>query len=133
MVTRKPRMKLPSREERSPDVAKAMKVLEIAFLGEHHLPYEVKVYPLGGGREMVETNVCDGLSTFDFDRLTRLVLAAHDCCVRVEIDSSGPRMLKLRLHPRQGREGEMWQRHPTMEELLEAHRKHNPAPAGERS
>jgi hypothetical protein len=70
--------------------------------------------------------VYDGLSTFDFDYLTRLVVLAHDRCVRVAIVSSAPRRLGLTLHRRAGREGAMHERHPTIEEAVERMR---PRPA----
>ena len=55
------------------------------FLGEHHIPGEVKPWGLGWCVS------CPGtLATFDFDGLTRLVFLAHDRCVRAEVMSGGP-------------------------------------------
>lgn len=56
-------------------------------------------------------------STWDFNTLTRLVVAAHAHAVRVEIVNGGPRRLKLYLHPRT-REGRSDQRHPTLADAL---------------
>ena len=58
------------------------------------------------------------LATFDYDRLTHLVVLAHDRCIRAEIGPSGPGMLNLTLHQRPGRTGEMTRRHPTLEDAI---------------
>lgn len=65
------------------------------------------------------------LSTFDFDVMTRLVFLAHDHCIRVEIQSCNAQYLTLLFHPRV-REGEMSQRHPTLEQAVESWRSRHP-------
>ncbi|WP_017993889.1 hypothetical protein [Rhizobium leguminosarum] len=73
----------------------------------------------GGGWPMFKVSVrASGLATFDFDQLTRLVVGAHDNCIRLEVSPSGPRMLMLRMWPRQKRSGQMHERHPTIEEAI---------------
>lgn len=85
------------------------------FHGEHHAPE--RIYTFGRG---IKCNAeSHRLSTFDFDYLTRLVVLAHDACVRVEIVSSGPGRIGLVLHKRAGRTGSSHDRHPTMEEAIE--------------
>lgn len=85
------------------------------FHGEHHAPE--RIYAFGRG---IKCNAeIHRLSTFDFDYLTRLVVLAHDACVRVEIVSSGPGRIGLVLHKRAGRTGSSYDRHPTMEEAIE--------------
>ncbi|HZS84188.1 MAG TPA: hypothetical protein VFA50_15035, partial [Stellaceae bacterium] len=54
---------------------------------------------------------------YDFDHLTRLVIAAHDRCVRLDIEPAARRYLWLILHPRE-REGGMSRRHPTIEQAI---------------
>lgn len=85
------------------------------FHGEHHAPE--RIYAFGRG---IKCNAeSHRLSTFDFDYLTRLVVLAHDACVRVEIVSSGPGRIGLVLHKRAGRTGSSYERHPTIEEAIE--------------
>lgn len=85
------------------------------FHGEHHAPE--RIYAFGRG---IKCNAeSHRLSTFDFDYLTRLVVLAHDACVRVEIVSSGPGRIGLVMHKRAGRTGNSFDRHPTMEEAIE--------------
>lgn len=59
-----------------------------------------------------------GFSTYDFDELTGLVVAAHKERVRVSIMPSGPRMLKIMLRKRK-EEGSMSARHPGLSDLVE--------------
>lgn len=61
-------------------------------------------------------------STYDFDYLTRLVIAAHEECVRVEIAPAGPSYLRLILHPRE-RDGGPMRSHPTIDEAVASFRK----------
>ena len=81
--------------------------------GAHHVP-NVSKYGFG-----IKVSVQSGkFSTFDFDYLTRLVVLAHDLCIRAEIVSSGPHLVGIVLHKRHAREGGMCERHPTMEGAL---------------
>ncbi len=64
-----------------------------------------------------------GLSTWDFNRLTRLVIGAHDECIRVEISPCAFRYLKIEMWPREGREGCISRRHPTIEQAIESYRR----------
>lgn len=61
--------------------------------------------------------VDDHLATIDGDGLTRLVLAAHDRCVRVWIKANSSRMLEIQINQRT-REGDLGQRHPTIEDAV---------------
>ena len=62
------------------------------------------------------------LATFDFDKLTRLVIGAHDESIRISISACAPNRLRLRMHERQKRKGRMYERHPTIEQAIEAYR-----------
>lgn len=73
---------------------------------------------------MLKVNVrTGGFATWDFDQLTRLVIGAHDDCIRMLISPSGPGMLCLSFWPREDREGKMAKRHPTIEEAIASYRR----------
>ena len=90
--------------------------------GEHHGPTRVHAWGKG-----IKFSMYDGLSTFDFDYLTRLVFLAHDRCVRAEIIASSPGRVGIVLHKRHTREGGIAGRHPTVEQALATHREKHPA------
>lgn len=91
------------------DCCKLLARLERGF---HHVSTK-DVKPWGLGIRYFYTR---GLSTFDFDELTRLVRLAHDLCIRAEIIPSGQRGLAITLFKRQ-REGRMHERHPTWNQI----------------
>lgn len=65
---------------------------------------------------------CGGWSTYDFSILTRLVIGCHDLAIRMEINPCNFHCLELLFHARQ-REGSVWERHPTIEQAIEAARR----------
>ena len=58
-----------------------------------------------------------GLASTDFDRLTRLVLAAHDNCVRVSIHAASFRYFFIQISPRV-RDGLSMNSHPAIEQSI---------------
>lgn len=94
------------------DKDEALKFYTDFFFGEHHFPGEIK--PWGEGWSMPAQN---NLATFDFNHLTRLVVMAHDRCIRVEVVPKGMNRMVIVLHKRQ-REGSMYERHPTIEDQI---------------
>lgn len=110
------------RDWMSDDQFEAYKLLADLAGGDHHL---AKVKEFGAG---VETNIRCDLATFDFNQLTRIVFMAHDRCIRVAVQPSGPGMIKLCAFKRHKREGQMWERHPTLDEAVKEYRKKNPKP-----
>lgn len=63
-----------------------------------------------------------GMATYDFDRLTRLVIAAHDKLIRVELTPCNFQYTTMMLHPRWGRTGGMSQRHSSIDDAVEGFR-----------
>ena len=59
----------------------------------------------------------NGLATYDSSELTSIVIAAHDIGARVSISPCSPRHLRIVLHLK-GRDNEMWERHPTLEQAI---------------
>lgn len=78
-------------------------------------------YPLG-----IRAVYSDSLATFDFCRLTGLVIAAHDARMRLEIKGVAPRRLALHLWPRPSRTGSMHERLPTIEDMIDEQRRRGP-------
>ncbi|MCK4817184.1 hypothetical protein KA005_15550 [bacterium] len=59
------------------------------------------------------------LATVDFDRLTALIVFAHDEMIRIDIEGCGPRYMKMMFHKRKARTGSMSERYPTIEDHIE--------------
>lgn len=87
--------------------------------GFHHAPRTVRVHPRGVTLVISRSK---SLSTFDGYDLTKLVLLAHDHCVRAEITTAGMH-LEVQLHARVKRDGSIMERHPTIDEAIRDHRK----------
>lgn len=94
------------------------------YCGKHHIPGKhCEPVPWGDGWCVNHTGE---LSTFDFNKLTRLVFLAHDRCVRVSIQSSGPGMVRICIWQREKRTGSIFESHPAIETALEDWRKIHP-------
>jgi len=74
-----------------------------------------------GGRCTKFAVNCGTFATYDFSVLTRLVIAAHDEAVRVEITPCNFRLLNVMMWTR-CREGDFAARHPTIEQAVETFR-----------
>lgn len=88
--------------------------------GFHHISGQIK--PCGRG--ITVSDYAGGWATFDYDRLTRIVILAHDRMIRVELRQSGPGRVGFNLHKRHARDGRMHERHPTLESAVQLHRDH---------
>jgi len=88
------------------------------FYGTHHIPNEMK--PFGYGWSVACTKP---LASTDYNDLTRLVLMAHDRCIRVEIVPKGMNRYLLVLSPRE-RDGKLMTGHPTIEQAIEKYELH---------
>ena len=96
---------------------RALAVIELAFGGPHHVE-SLKWLHMGEPLWQHCTFLVYGdLSTFDFSGLTRLVVGAHDYCVRASVMNGGPRRLKVQLTDRHRREGDpSTEQHPELDE-----------------
>ncbi len=102
------------RENMTADQIWCLDLLCDVFGGEHHLGH---VYECGSGIKVSMPG--DRLATFDLDYLTRLVVLAHDRCVRVEVAPGGPYRVKLLVHKRYLRKaGRVNERHPEIEDAI---------------
>ena len=99
--------------EQSTFEERAEEVLACTFRGIHNAP---KVHK---ENHRWTLNKYGGMATFDNDTLTRLVVSCHKFCIRAEIKSSGPGMVKVVLWPRR-RTGAFHERHPNIQEAIES-------------
>jgi len=100
------------------DQWECMLLLERFFGGFHHMNVtKVKEYGRGIGYACHSSYL--SAATYDYDGLTRLVLLAHQRCIRVGIDHSGPGMLKLYLFKRKTNGKSMCERHPDLDDLID--------------
>lgn len=105
--------------EAEPFEVRAEKLLSRVFRGMHHVNSLKK-------EKLHWTCITNVMSTYDFDELTRLVLAAHEYCCRVEVGNGGPNRLKLFVSDRirKTKESNIFESHPTIEQALEKWNKH---------
>lgn len=96
------------------------------FLGIYHIDSDVRRVDWSNTHHLKLTTYAKGgqFATYDGCLLTRLVILAHDRCLRVEIEPAGPKYLRLTFHGRSRESAEQWGRHPTIEDAIAAHRKH---------
>ena len=91
----------------------AVKFFSKLFGGDHHV-HKMKEFGLGWKINVPSSR----LATYDGSLLTNLVFLAHDEAVRIEICSSGPRMVGIVAHKRNRDHGNQWVSHPTIESAL---------------
>ena len=80
-----------------------------------------KVHKWGHGIKLNSACINE-LSTFDYSGLysglTKAVVLAHDRMIRLSIVPSGPNMIGLVANKRHSREGDVSERHPTIEQAI---------------
>ncbi len=72
----------------------------------------------------IRITVTGELATFDSQHLTELVLAAHDSCVRVSVGACNMQRLHLYFSRRTARKGDLYSRHPTIEQAIAEYREY---------
>lgn len=95
-----------------PIEGKVERFVDDVFGGAHHVQ---KVYRAGHFYVVIPYG---SLATYDDDKLTRIVIASHRYGLRAEVTNYGMRGLKILLHNRKARSGRIFERHPTLEEVL---------------
>lgn len=106
---------------KAPFRERAEYVLSRTFRGLHHIDAH-RIQWERPSYKYCEYSTYMELATFDSDELTRLVYFAHEACVRATVTYSGPRMVKIQMWPRDGREGSFSTCHPTIEQAIETMR-----------
>ena len=102
-------------ETLTPDQRECWQLMCDVMGGPHHAPRHLYLCGMG-----IKVHVIAGAgwATFDFAYLTRLVIMAHNRCIRVELDSSGPGRIAIVMHKRHSRTGSVHSRHPTIEQSV---------------
>ncbi len=107
----------------SPLGAKVADLLDCVWAGIYHLPHSVEYNTKWADPYYIAVTIPDhDLATWDFNRLTELVVLCHDAALRLEIEACNPHHVRLVFHQRK-RSGSISERHPTMEEATTAIRK----------
>jgi hypothetical protein len=104
-------------KEISPVGIKVAGLLDQLALGIYHLDNPQKVD--WSNPRYIAVKWFGSMATFDFNQLTRLVVLAHDMCIRADIAGLSRNYLQITFHPRTLREGRMSERHPTLEEHIQ--------------
>jgi hypothetical protein len=92
-------------------------ILGQVFRGIYHIDKDIRRADLTKDYVAMTISASRDFSTFDTSLLTELVVLCHDACIRLEIQTAGPRYFRLLFHQRK-REGQMYERMPTMEEHI---------------
>lgn len=112
------------KKEMSPFGESVADLLDTLFAGIYHIAGPALKKVNWSHDDYVQMMLVDhassSMSTFDFDRLTWLVLLSHDRCIRVSVDPGTFRQLKLLFHPRERHEQGMSfsKAMPTMEDHI---------------
>lgn len=96
---------------------KALSMMAVLFQGLHHIPSTQLEKIDWSDPYCISMSTFFPLATFDDNKLTNLVLLAHDFAVRVEVRPCNFHYLKIRFHQRK-RDGDLYSRHPTIEDVL---------------
>lgn len=104
---------------------RAYVVLSRVYYGIHHVDGWTRRKT---DEHSVRVTVYGELATYDGSELTRLVIAAHDECVRVAVQPLAPRFLEIlfssRTRPGRFLEAFSYDTHPTLEHAVARNRSH---------
>ena len=90
------------------------------FRGFHHCP-EIKQSNCGQRNIAVNTRT-SYFANYDYDYLTKMVIMSHNWGVRCSVSGSGPGMFKITLWKRHSRDGDVCDRMPTIEEMVNTYK-----------
>jgi hypothetical protein len=95
-------------------------LLGVLFYGIYHLDHKALYRVDWQNKNFIEFSLgWKQLATADFDELTRLVFLAHHMAIRVAIEASTRKYLKLTFHQR-NRSGNSAQKHLTLDQAVNA-------------
>lgn len=107
----------PIRDEMSPLGVTVAEALGFVWAGIYHLDHGALMRAEWWDEYCITVAVQSStLSTWDFNRLTALVVVCHDLGLRLSICAHGPRMVGLMFHQRTTRSGGFSERMPALDE-----------------
>jgi len=107
----------------SPHGRDVAQILGIVYSGLYHISAKLEKVKWDHERAIEIKFGYSNLATFDFNNLTKLVILCHDACIRLEIEPHTFDSMRFWFHRREGREGDITRRHPTIEQAIENARK----------
>jgi len=93
------------------------------WLGLYHMEQSAILKTWWNDPLCIKITVYGDLATVDFNKLTTLVVLAHDRMLRVNLCGCGPRYMKMLIHKRDVRDGCISERCPTIEDHISSIRK----------
>jgi hypothetical protein len=105
-------------EQISPLGRKVALILTQLFGGMHHVSSSQIAKMDWKNDHYMQYNHFGSMATFDGNMLTRLVLLAHEHCCRIEIRPCNFKSIRIAFSWRDGRDGPLYSRHPTIKEIL---------------
>lgn len=99
-------------------------LLSDIYCGSHHFVQATNMDKIDWSNDVwIEVPIRGGLYSYDDNKLTAILVLAHDNLLRVEINPRANRWLSLVFHKRRGRTGRIFERMPTMEDHIKSIRK----------
>lgn len=101
-------------------VKKTLTIFSILYRGLHNVPSSLLGKIKFDEKFCIEYELKGTLATCDFNTLTRLVFAAHDLAIRVELTSTTKHCIQMYFHERQHRDVDFdgGIDHPTLEQAV---------------
>lgn len=108
----------------SPLGAAVADLLGRVFLGIYHVDSKALGRVEWDNAHYVSVVLYGDLATVDNNRLTLLVVLAHEAMMRVSLEGCGPKYIRAIFHQRKTREGSICDRCPTIDEHVQIIRQH---------
>ena len=104
----------------TPFMKKTLTLFSILYRGLHHMPYDSLRRMDLTAKQFIEYDFKGVLATTDFNTLTRLVFAAHDLALRVELGSTTKHCIQMYIHSRTHKKKNIdnVMHHPTLKQAV---------------
>lgn len=96
---------------------KALAIFSALYRGKHRVPTM-----RDDGDGVFSVSHYGEIATFDHDELTRIVLLAHEHCVRMWLSAGGAKRIRIWVQQRAPSSTDISHGHPTIEQAIAKHR-----------